>query len=181
MSARLARIRRAVEGAVGIEIEDLDGFLARELTCVVGVNRPGRAPLVFPMWFRWEPSAQVISITTAATSKKVPLIEREPQIMVLVEAETEYMRLRGVQFEGRAEVIRDQAIARPAHDAMWERYQNRLPRRMPPHLERLYAQGDRVLIRLRAARTRSWDFARIRYPEGTPAEDMALRDGGAPA
>ena len=164
---------------MGIEIEDLDGFLAREFTCIVGVNRPGRAPLVFPMWFRWDADAKEILITTAATSKKVPLIVREPQVMVLVEAESEYMRLRGVQFEGRAEVILDQAIGRPAHEAVWERYQSRLPRRMPPHLERFYEQGERALIRVRPERTRSWDFARIRYPEGTPPEDMALRDGGA--
>lgn len=80
-----------------------DAFLAAERTCRVATVRGDGAPHVTPLWFAWDGSA--LWLTSIVRSQRWTDLASDPRISVVVDAGTEYDELRGVEIQGRAEVV----------------------------------------------------------------------------
>ena len=151
--------------ATAMSKEELDTFLATELICVVGINRRGKAPLVFPMLFDWEGSR--LRFTTYADSVKLPLMRRDLAISVLVESGTGRHSHRGVALEGQAEIVVDPRVAWEAREQISSRYPDGYLSPFPPAIEGWWSR-DHVLVSLVPERIRSWDFSKMVSVAGPP-------------
>jgi len=80
-------------------------FLADLHVGVVSVTAEGRAPLVMPIWYSYEPGGAV-SFITGRTSRKAVLIEREQRLSLC--AQTEEAPYRYVTVEGPVVAVEDE-------------------------------------------------------------------------
>ena len=144
--------------ATAMTKDELDRYLATELICVVGVNRAGRAPLVFPMLFDWDGTR--LRFTTYADSTKLPFIRNDRAISVVVESGTGRHSHRGVALEGQAEIVSDPRVAWGAREQIAARYPTGYLSPFPAAVEEWY-ERDYVLVSLVPERMRSWDFSKM--------------------
>ncbi|MFL6143421.1 MAG: pyridoxamine 5'-phosphate oxidase family protein [Labedaea sp.] len=84
---------------------EIEAFLAEELTAQVATIGPNGRPHLVPVFY--VPRGTGIATWTYAKSQKVANLRRLPQATVLVEAGTEYARLRGVSMECDVEILED--------------------------------------------------------------------------
>ena len=140
--------------------EDQRTLLAEARTLYIASVNPDGRPHLVPMWFGIDDDG-LIAFTTYGTSQKVRNLERDPRITVLVDAGDVYTELRGVAIDGRAEIIRDDAVtARTgalvgAHHAGRPRPPQEAGDGSPPR------PTKRVTIRVHPERVRSWDHRRL--------------------
>jgi PPOX class probable F420-dependent enzyme len=81
--------------------EQIEGILQRRLHAVVASNRPGKSPLLSPVWYLYQNG--MVYITIAKDSARYRLLERDPHVSVCVESgfpDESY-----VTFYGTAEII----------------------------------------------------------------------------
>lgn len=90
-------------GRIAMTDTERDAFLAAERTCRVATVRGDGAPHVTPLWFAWDGSA--LWLTSIVRSQRWTDLARDPRISVVVDAGTDYDELRGVEIQGRAEVV----------------------------------------------------------------------------
>ena len=90
-------------GKIAMTDDERDAFLAEERTCRVGTVRADGSPHVTPLWFAWDGSA--LWLTSIVRSQRWTDIEREPRVSIAVDAGTDFMELRGVEIQGRAEPV----------------------------------------------------------------------------
>lgn len=90
-------------GRIAMTDTERDAFLAAERTCRVATVRGDGAPHVTPLWFAWDGSA--LWLTSIVRSQRWTDLQRDPRISVVVDAGTEYDELRGVEIQGRADVV----------------------------------------------------------------------------
>ena len=55
--------------------EEREAFLADLHVGILGINAEGRAPVVVPIWYSYEPGAEIVFITNKGT-KKVDLLKK---------------------------------------------------------------------------------------------------------
>ncbi|MCG5433693.1 PPOX class F420-dependent oxidoreductase [Mycobacterium sp. MYCO198283] len=110
---------------------------------------------------------------TKAKSQKVVNLRRDPRITFLLEDGQTYDTLRGVSFEGTAEIVDDPDVIFAVGVSVWERYTGPYTDDLKPAVDMM--MNKRVGVRLNVTRTRSWDHRKL----GMPA--MPLGGSTAPA
>ena len=153
--------------------EEIDAFVASRRTAILSTIGPTGHPHSIAMWFAWLDGE--IWFETKAKAQKVVNLRRDPRATVLLEDGLTYDTLRGVSFEGTAEVVDDaDALWRVGVD-VWERYTGPYTEEARPMVE--FMLNKRVAVRLRVERTRSWDHRKLGMPAmpvgGTTAPEAA--------
>jgi PPOX class probable F420-dependent enzyme len=146
--------------------EEIETFLsgARSMTLAT-VNDEGQPHLV-AMWFAVIDGE--ICFETKAKSQKAVNLRRNPKVSCLVEDGATYEELRGVAFEGTADVVEDSELLWRIGVSIWERYYGEYSDDVKPFVEAML--NKRVAVRLKVERTRSWDHRKLGMPStGEPA------------
>jgi PPOX class probable F420-dependent enzyme len=99
---------------------------------------------------------------TKAKSQKAVNIRRDPRVTFLLEDGMTYDTLRGVSFEGIAEIVDDPELIFRVGISVWERYNGPYTEELRPAVEMM--MNKRVAVRLRVKRTRSWDHSKLGLP-----------------
>lgn len=146
-------------GKIAMTDEERDRFLAEERTCRVATVRADGAPHVTPLWFAWDGSA--LWLTSIVRSQRWTDIERDGRVSVVVDGGIEFMELRGVEIQGRAEAVGE--VPRTGEPA---------PELETP--ERLFADkyaggvvhhdGRHAWLRVVPHKIVSWDFRKLGAP-----------------
>ncbi|CAN5592186.1 PPOX class F420-dependent oxidoreductase [soil metagenome] len=103
-----------------------------------------------------------IWLETKAKSQKAVNLVRDARFTFLIEDGDTYDTLRGVSFEGRAEIVDDPDTCFRVGVSVWERYTGPYSEEMKAGVEMM--MNKRVALRLVTARTRSWDHRKLGMP-----------------
>lgn len=151
---------------MGIELTqaELDEYMLNSSTVILCVSREGKAPLAVPMWFGWRDNT--IYINTALQSKKVGAIRKNPLVSCLVESGQQYFKLKAVLLMGLCGINenQDEVNIQTWHKWLHEvkpLYRELFPKKLPPHLERMYTM-PRVTLKITRHSITSWDFSKVR-------------------
>jgi PPOX class probable F420-dependent enzyme len=139
---------------------EITEFVASSRAGTLATLGPDGQPHLTAMWYGVVDGE--IWFETKAKSQKAVNILRDPRISFLLEDGMTYDTLRGVSFEGTAEIVDDPELIFRVGVSVWERYNG-------PYTEELRSSVDmmmhkRVGVRLRVKRTRSWDHRRLGLP-----------------
>ena len=96
--------------------EQIEDILRRRLHAVIANNRPGKSPLLSPVWYLYEDGK--VYITIARDSARYRLLKRDPNVSVCVESgfpDESY-----VTFYGIAEIIEESTAEH--QDIAWRGY-----------------------------------------------------------
>lgn len=137
--------------------EEVSAYLEQSRTAVMVTNGPSGHPHAVAMWFSVLDGA--IWFETKAKSQKATNLRRDPRITVLIEDGETYDSLRGVSFEGTAQIVEDaDALWRVGVD-VWERYTGPYTDECKPLVE--FMLHNRIAVRVEVTRTRSWDHRKL--------------------
>ncbi|MBZ5733423.1 TIGR03618 family F420-dependent PPOX class oxidoreductase [Nocardioides sp. TRM66260-LWL] len=140
--------------------EEVWEFLHQQRSATLGTYGPqGRIHLV-GMWYAVRDGA--VWFETKAKAQKTLNVRRDPRASFLVEAGHTYDQLRGVAFEGRAEIVEDEQVVWDVCVDVFERCTAPYSEEMRPLVE-LMAK-NRVVLRLEPERIRSWDHRKLGLP-----------------
>src|SRR5436305_7739717 len=107
---------------------DLQQFLAQPHNAIIGVNRPGKAPQLTPVWFQWD--GTVFRFSTTRDRAKYLNIQRDPQISLIIDDVASHTYIVAT---GRAEIEDDATVP--------EKTRPLLQKYVPPeHFEQRAAQ-----------------------------------------
>ncbi|ORX08471.1 pyridoxamine 5'-phosphate oxidase family protein [Mycolicibacillus trivialis] len=135
------------------------------------VGRDGQ-PHLTAMWYAVLDGE--IWLETKAKSQKAVNLRRDPRVSFLIEGGHTYDTLRGVSFEGVAELVEDDADTLfRVGVSVFERYTGPYTDEMKPAVDMM--MNKRIAVRIVPRRTRSWDHRKL----GLPA--MPLGGSTAPA
>src|ERR1700730_6044636 len=150
---------------------EIDDFVvsSRGGTLATG-DRDGQ-PHLTAMWYAVVDGE--IWFETKAKSQKAVNIRRDPRITFLLEDGDTYDTLRGVSFEGVAEIVDDPDAIFRVGVSVWERYTGPYTDEMKPAVDMM--MNKRVAVRIVSQRTRSWDHRKLGIPH------MPVRGSTAPA
>ncbi len=118
---------------------ELQSFLSGTHNAVIGVNRPGNAPQLTPVWYIWD--GEVFRFSTTRDRAKYRNIQRDAQISLLVDSVETHVN---VVATGSATIIEENvaALSRP----LLEKY---IPADKLESSLSMVAGNDRVLVELR--------------------------------
>jgi PPOX class probable F420-dependent enzyme len=137
--------------------EEVDEFIrGRHVMSIATTNPDGRIHLV-AMWYGFLDGSP--ALWTYAKSQKVRNLERDPRLTCLVEDGEHYTELRGLELVGTGEIVRDPAVVLSVGLSVYGRYTGPVTDDVPPLVERMGAK--RVVIRIDADRTVSWDHRKL--------------------
>jgi PPOX class probable F420-dependent enzyme len=145
---------------------ELIEFLENQRTAILATTRKTGSPVMHAVWFVYLDNA--IYINVQRSSFKFSNILRDPRVSVLVEDGESYFELRGVNVEGDAAEVTDNAEILRVQDAQDAKNQRigSGTESLPNYFEKSRAQrlqrGDRVLLRIPMTQIRSWDFGKTR-------------------
>jgi len=139
------------------EIEDLVASSRSGTLATVGASGQ---PHLIAMWYGVVDGE--IWFETKAKSQKGVNLRRDPRITFLLEDGDTYDTLRGVSFEGTAEIIDDPEAIFRVGVSVWERYTGPYTDDAKPAVEMM--MNKRIAIRLVVKRTRSWDHRKLGMP-----------------
>lgn len=139
---------------------EITEFVARSRTGTLATVGPDGQPHLVAMWYGVIDGE--IWLETKSKSQKVVNLKRNPKVSFLIEDGMTYDSLRGVSFEGTAEVHADPDSVFRVGVSVWERYNG-------PYTDDLRAAVDlmmnkRVAVRIVANRARSWDHRKLGLP-----------------
>jgi PPOX class probable F420-dependent enzyme len=137
--------------------DEIDTFVRSRRTAILTTLGPTGHPHSVAMWFAHLDGE--IWFETKAKSQKVVNIRRDPRVTVLVEDGLTYDSLRGASFEGEAEIVDDRAALWNVGVDVWERYTGPYDESLRPFVECML--HNRVALRLRVDRVRSWDHRKL--------------------
>ena len=137
--------------------DEVDTFLTQQRSSTVAtVGANGQVHLV-AMWYAWFDGH--VWLETKAKSQKVVNLRRDPRMSFLTETGHTYDQLRGVALEGTGVVIDDEAVVWDVCVRIFERYNAPYTEELKPFVE-LMAR-NRVVVRLDAERSRTWDHRKM--------------------
>lgn len=141
---------------------EIAGFIERSRTATLASVGPDGMPHLVAMWYGLVDGS--IYFETKSKSQKAQNLRRDDRIVCMIEAGDTYDQLRGVSIEGRAIIIDDAAAGEywDAARSVWERYTGPYCEADRPGLE--YMMNKRVVVRIEATRTRSWDHRKMGLP-----------------
>ncbi|WP_445169579.1 PPOX class F420-dependent oxidoreductase [Mycolicibacterium sp. Dal123E01] len=150
---------------------EIADFVARSRTGTMATIGVDGQPHLVAMWYGVLDGE--IWVETKAKSQKAVNLSRDPRVSFLIEDGMTYDTLRGVSFEGVAEIVDDPDIIFKVGVSVWERYNGPYTDDLKPAVDMM--MNKRVAVRIVANRTRSWDHGKL----GMPA--MPLAGSTAPA
>lgn len=137
--------------------EEITTFLASQRTANLVTLGPTGHPHAVAMWFALIDGT--IWFETKAKAQKAVNLRRDPRVTVLVEDGLTYDTLRGVSFEGRAEIVDDPDALWAVGVNVWERYNSEYTEELKPLVELMLHK--RIAVRLQVDRVRSWDHRKL--------------------
>ncbi len=140
------------------EIED---FVARSRTATLATTGPDGGIHLVAMWYGVIDGE--IWFETKSKSQKAVNLRRNNRCTVMIEDGDTYDTLRGVSFEGTAEILDDPDSCLKTGISVWERYTAPYTEESRPFVEQM--MHKRVAVRLVPSRVRSWDHRKLGIPE----------------
>jgi PPOX class probable F420-dependent enzyme len=150
---------------------EITEFVTRSRTGTMATIGPDGQPHLVAMWYGVVDGE--IWVETKAKSQKAVNLRRDPRISFLIEDGSTYDTLRGVSFEGVAEIVEDPETIFKVGVSVWERYNGPYTDDLRPAVDMM--MNKRVAVRIIANRTRSWDHGKLGLPP------MPLAGSTAPA
>lgn len=166
-----------VRSSITMTDEEIEAFVRDRRTGILATLGKTGQPHLSAMWFALVDGKVVFE--TKAKSQKVVNIRRDPRITVLFESGVTYPELRGVSFEGTAEVVENddanRDYIRAVGRSVIERYTGPADNATEEQLDR--AMYNRVAVVLQPTRVRSWDHRKLGMdlsnpPSGSSAVDI---------
>jgi len=151
--------------------DEIVEFIERSRTATMATVLPDGRPHLVAMWYAVVDGE--IWFETKAKSQKAVNLRRDPTITVMIEDGQTYDTLRGVSFEGTAEIVDDPDTIFRVGVSVWERYNGPYSDDLKPAVDMM--MNKRVGVRLVVHRTRSWDHRKLGLPP------MPLAGSTAPA
>ncbi|MGK2879674.1 MAG: pyridoxamine 5'-phosphate oxidase family protein [Mycobacterium sp.] len=150
---------------------EIADFVTTSRTGTLATIGPDGQPHLTAMWYGVVDGE--IWLETKAKSQKAVNLRRDPRVSFLIEGGQTYDTLKGVSFEGVAEIVDDPEIIFTVGVSVWERYTG-------PYTDAAKAGVDmlmnkRVAVRIVARRARSWDHGKMGMPS------MPMSGSTAPA
>ena len=140
--------------------DEIADFVARNRTGTMATVGADGQPHLVAMWYGVVDGD--IWVETKAKSQKVVNLKRNPQVSFLIEDGMTYDSLRGVSFEGVAEIRDDPDTIFAVGVSVWERYNGPYTDDLKPAVDAM--MNKRVAVRIRANRVRSWDHHKLGLP-----------------
>ena len=137
--------------------DEIVQYLERSRTAVMVTNGPSGHPHAVAMWYAVVDGA--IWFETKAKSQKAVNLTRDPRVTILIEDGLTYDKLRGVSFDGTAEIVSDAEVLWKVGVSVWERYNGPYTDEVKPLVE--FMLHKRVAVRVDVSRTRSWDHRKL--------------------
>lgn len=137
--------------------EEIIAFVASQRTANLATIGATGQPHLVAMWFAIIDGA--LWFETKAKAQKAVNLRRDPRATVLIEDGLTYDTLRGVSFEGTAEILDDAEALWEVGVNVWERYHGPYNEELRPFVEVMLHK--RVAVRLEVTRTRSWDHRKL--------------------
>lgn len=137
--------------------EEIIAFVASQRTANLATIGATGQPHLVAMWFAMIDG--VLWFETKAKAQKAVNLRRDPRATVLIEDGLTYDTLRGVSFEGTAEILNDAEALWEVGVNVWERYHGPYTEELRPFVEVMLHK--RVAVRFEVTRTRSWDHRKL--------------------
>ncbi len=139
---------------------EIADFVATSRTGTLATVGPDGQPHLTGMWYGVVGGE--IWLETKAKSQKAVNLSRDPRVSFLLQDGQTYDTLRGVSFEGVAEIVEDHDAVFRVGVSVWERYTGPYTDDMKPAVEAM--MHNRVAVRIVTCRTRSWDHRNLGLP-----------------
>ncbi len=139
---------------------EIADFVTNSRTGTLATVGPDGQPHLTAMWYAVVDGE--IWLETKAKSQKAVNLTRDPRVSFLLEDGNTYDTLRGVSFEGTAEIVDDPEALHRVGVSVWERYTGPYSDEMKPMVEQM--MNKRVGVRIASRRTRSWDHRKLGLP-----------------
>src|ERR1700712_4567136 len=140
--------------------EEIADFVVKSRTGTLATVGPDGQPHLTAMWYAVVDGE--IWLETKAKSQKAVNLVRDPRFSFLIEDGDTYDTLRGVSFEGTAEIVDDPDTIFRVGVSVWERYTGPYTDEMKPGVDMM--MNKRIAVRLVSSRTRSWDHRKMGMP-----------------
>jgi PPOX class probable F420-dependent enzyme len=150
---------------------EITDFVASSRTGTLATIGSDGQPHLTAMWYGVVDGE--IWLETKEKSQKAVNLKRDPRVSFMIEDGDTYDSLRGVSFEGVAEIIDEPDTIFRVGVSVWERYTGPYTDEMKPAVDMM--MNKRVAVRIVGQRTRSWDHRKL----GIPA--MPVSGSTAPA
>ncbi|MET0699878.1 MAG: PPOX class F420-dependent oxidoreductase [Mycobacterium sp.] len=145
--------------------DEITDFVTNSRTGTLATIGATGQPHLVAMWYGVLDGE--IWVETKAKSQKAVNLFRDPRFTFLIEDGDTYDTLRGVSFEGTAEIVDDPDTIFRVGVSVWERYNGPYTDELKPAVDMM--MNKRVAVRLGTLRTRSWDHRKL----GMPAMPLA--------
>jgi PPOX class probable F420-dependent enzyme len=132
-------------------------FIDRSRTATMATVGPDGTPHLVAMWFAVLDGQ--IWFETKARAQKTVNLRRNNRITCMIEDGLTYDTLRGVSIEGTGEIVEDPDEIWNVGVNVWERYNGPYSDEVKPLVE--FMLHKRVVVRVDATRTRSWDHRKL--------------------
>ena len=139
---------------------EIADYVTSSRTGTLATIGPDGQPHLTAMWYGVVDGE--IWLETKAKSQKAVNLKRDPRVSFLLEDGQTYDTLRGVSFEGVAEIVDDPDAIFRVGVSVWERYTGPYSDDMKPFVEQM--MNKRVCVRIVARRARSWDHRKLGLP-----------------
>lgn len=156
-------------GQIVMTDDEIAEFVARSRTGTMATIGAHAQPHLVAMWYGVIDGE--IWVETKVKSQKVVNIRRNPRVSFMIEDGMTYDSLRGVSFEGTAEIHDDPDTIFAVGVSVWERYNGPYTEDLKPAVDMM--MNKRVAVRIAANRVRSWDHRKL----GLPAMPVAGTTG----
>jgi PPOX class probable F420-dependent enzyme len=135
-------------------------FVASSRTGTLATVGADGQPHLTAMWYGVVDGE--IWLETKAKSQKAVNLRRDPRVSFLLEDGQTYDTLRGVSFEGVAEIVDEPEAVFRVGVSVWERYTGPYSDDVKPFVDQM--MNNRIAVRIVSRRTRSWDHRKLRLP-----------------
>lgn len=139
---------------------EIADFVNSSRTGTLATIGPDGQPHLTAMWYAVIDGE--IWLETKAKSQKAVNLRRDPRVSFLLEDGDTYDTLRGVSFEGVAEIVEEPEALHRVGVSVWERYTVPYTDECKPMVDQM--MNKRVGVRIVARRTRSWDHRKLGLP-----------------
>jgi PPOX class probable F420-dependent enzyme len=139
---------------------EITDFVNNSRTGTLATIGPDGQPHLTAMWYAVVDGE--IWLETKAKSQKAVNLKRDPRVSFLLEDGDTYDTLRGVSFEGVAEIVDDPDALHRVGVSVWERYTGPYSDDMKPFVDQM--MNKRVGVRIVSRRSRSWDHRKLGLP-----------------
>lgn len=140
--------------------DEITDFVIKSRTGTLATLGVDSQPHLVAMWYGVLDGE--VWLETKIKSQKAVNLRRDPRFTFMIEDGDTYDTLRGVSFEGTAEIVDDPATSFRVGVSVWERYTGPYTDEMKPAVDMM--MNKRVCVRLTPIRTRSWDHHKLGLP-----------------